>query len=418
MGAALKFEANIFDDLIDGIVVLDGDFHIQYFNNAFAKAFALTPRQVKRAKVVWDLIAPPEAADLQAWLTKIRPTHSEFKELTISAALGHAVSAQVTAQHLENGHWVLFFRDLSVELTLQRKYHAQLEHMREQNTRLELFAFTLLCAIMGGSYLASRYCVETVPPVLAGAVRCLIPGLVIILGYYLKRDNPTRSEWREALWMSVVRRAVPQGAITWSVFYIPSGLASLLVSTTPLWLAVIDSVFGEKKPGRTMWMGVFFGVAGLGLVALDSFGGRLPLWPMMVLVAAMIINAGATYHQVQRRGDLIRIMGVELALGGLVLLVLSFFLGELDGFRPSQVSEKSLLALVYLTVFAGLLAQVAMVWIMSVRSAVHGSSFLFVVPVIGLTLGFTVGRESLHMLSLAACALLLLSVRLVRRGRQ
>ena len=52
--------------------------------------------------------------------------------------------------------------------------------------------------------------------------------------------RPTRHHWREALLLGAVFFLGGNGAVVWAEQRIPSGIASLLIATMPLWVVVLD----------------------------------------------------------------------------------------------------------------------------------------------------------------------------------
>ncbi|MGE0527410.1 MAG: DMT family transporter, partial [Bdellovibrionales bacterium] len=249
------------------------------------------------------------------------------------------------------------------------------------------------------------------------SVRCFVPGLFVSLVFLFRGDPLSWTDWREGGVLSLARRAIPQGALTWAALQIPSGISSLIVSTIPIWVVFLEGFGGKKASNPVARYGAIIGLFGLTLIAVDSSRGNLAWFPLLVLVTAMILNAAGMCWSSARPGQAVRVVGPELAVGGIILFVLSLFSGELSTFSIGQVSEKSMLALVFLTVFASGLAPVALAWAMTVKDASHATSFMFYVPIISLALGCTVGKEQLHTLSIIACVFLLLSVYLIRKRR-
>jgi drug/metabolite transporter (DMT)-like permease len=112
-----------------------------------------------------------------------------------------------------------------------------------------VLAFACIYFIWGSTYLAIRFAVETMPPLLMAGVRFLIAGGLLYGWLALRRETrrPTREEWKAAAILGVLFFLGGNGAVSWSETRIPSGLAALLVATIPVWIVILDWV----RPGGT-----------------------------------------------------------------------------------------------------------------------------------------------------------------------
>ncbi|MGE4132172.1 MAG: EamA family transporter [Bdellovibrionales bacterium] len=409
----------ICDELLDGVLVFDQSLDILYTNAAMATSLNLPYRTFQRFKNLEQIFEHETLHELKLWIERLRLGHAEHQEIKLRTRNGRIVVSRILAQRL-SGHkstWMLVLRDLSLELTLEKKYKDQLQKILLQNHRLEIFAFLLLCSIQGSSYIATKFAVETIPPLMTAGIRCLVPGLGILCWTIVQDGSLSWRDWRDSIFQSLLRRTIPQGALTWAAVKMPSGIVALSVSIIPLFLAILESIVGKRVPSRATWIGILLGMFGLALMIADSISSRLPTLETLVLLVALLANAFGTMRMASRKDQIVKMLSLELVLAGVTLLAVSYGRGDFTLATFSGVSEKSILSLVYLVIFMGTMAQVAMVWIMSIRSVIQSSMFLFVVPVIGMILGCTVGKESLHLLSVLASIALLSSVVIIRRSK-
>jgi drug/metabolite transporter (DMT)-like permease len=89
--------------------------------------------------------------------------------------------------------------------------------------------------------------------------------------------------------------------------------------------------------------------------------------------------------------------GMQMVCGGLLLLVLGSVTGEWPGFRISDVSARSLLALAYLTSFGAIVAFTSYSWLLKVTTTAKASTYAYVNPVIAVVLGWALAGETLSL---------------------
>jgi drug/metabolite transporter (DMT)-like permease len=99
----------------------------------------------------------------------------------------------------------------------------------------------VLGTLWGSSYLFIKIVVAEIPALTLVAGRLLVASAVMwvivrMLGIKMPRSGRT---WRTYALLGFLGAAVPYALITWGEQYIPSGLASLLQSTTPIFALLL-----------------------------------------------------------------------------------------------------------------------------------------------------------------------------------
>src|SRR5687768_10466388 len=113
---------------------------------------------------------------------------------------------------------------------------------RPAATRAQLIAaFAAVYLIWGSTFLAIRYAIETMPPLLMAGVRFLIAG-AILYAWAATREGarPTRAQWVGTAIVGGLLLTGGNGAVSWSEQFVPSGLAALVVANTPLWMVMFE----------------------------------------------------------------------------------------------------------------------------------------------------------------------------------
>src|ERR1700761_328342 len=114
-------------------------------------------------------------------------------------------------------------------------------------------ALVVVYVFWGGTYLGIRVGVETVPPLMLAGGRYLLAGLILFLialrngpPELRAADRPTRSAWIACGIVGLLLLLGGNGLVTVGERSVPSGFASLLVATVPLWVLVMDSALARQ----------------------------------------------------------------------------------------------------------------------------------------------------------------------------
>lgn len=296
--------------------------------------------------------------------------------------------------------------------------HASAAAQRDASPVLIWTALSAVYLIWGSTYLAIRFTVETTPPFLSAAARFIISGAVLYLWRRLCGDpTPSQREWRSATVIGVLLLVGGNGAVVWAARYIPSSLAALLVATCPLWMLLFDFLRpGGEKPGPQALSGIAIGFCGAVLLIGWSANGTTPnsfVGAVVVVFGSLFWAAGSIYGKTaQLPSSPLLITGMEMLSGGAALLIIALAIGELGTFDLAQVSSRSAIGWIYLTVI-GPIAFVAYAWLLRNAPIPLVSTYSYVNPLVAIVLGYFIGKEILALRVLVAAGLIIGSVVLV-----
>jgi drug/metabolite transporter (DMT)-like permease len=279
--------------------------------------------------------------------------------------------------------------------------------------------------VWGSTYLAIKLSLDTVPPLLSGAARFLTAAVVLGGVVLLVRPRAFRIRRQELLTAAAVGLLLIFGGNGFVVVAeqgISSGLAALLVATTPLWLVVLRAVTGDR-PARLTVVGVAAGFGGVCVVLLPGggpVGGDLG-HALLVLVGTLCWACGSllsTRRPMPANPFVASV--VEMAAGGLAFLVLGAAVGEFGRLDPGGVSGRSWAALAYLVVAGSVVAFSAFVWVLGRLPVSTVATYAYVNPVIALGLGAVLLDEPLGGRVFLGALVILAAVALVvtAEGRQ
>lgn len=286
-------------------------------------------------------------------------------------------------------------------------------------------AFLAVYLIWGSTYLAIRFAIDTIPPLMMVGARFVLAGIPLYgILRLMGAPRPTLSEWRVAGLLGVLLLSVGTGGIAISEKSVPSGLVSLLVALVPVYVAVLEWMFsGFKKLNKYSVIGL--GVSTIGIFILvgptmfSNLGNGLDnLFGIAVVLISSLSWALGTVisRKLERPRSSMLGAAMQMMTGGVFLLVAAFVMGEHNGLVLSKISSQSLIAFAYLTVFGSIAGYSAYTWLLKHLSPDKVSTYAYVNPVVAVLLGWIILGEPVGPMTVAAACTILSGVGLISLG--
>jgi drug/metabolite transporter (DMT)-like permease len=276
--------------------------------------------------------------------------------------------------------------------------------------------------VWGSTYLAIRVMVETVPPALGAGVRFTLAGAIMlaVIGARRGAAHIRLGGWRQAgsaALIGTLLAAGGNGLVTVAEQDVPSGLAALLVASTPMFIVLYRTLFGDRVARPTL-AGVAIGFVGVGVLLLP--GARpegVPLGPaLLIVLAAMSWGAGSFGAQrVPLPGDPLVSSGWQMLFGGAVMAIAGLIAGEAGDVDVGAFSTDSILAFVYLVLVGSIVAFTAYAWVVQHAPISQVATYAYVNPVVAVVLGWAILSEDVSVATLAGAAVIVASVAIVVR---
>ncbi|HEX9736512.1 MAG TPA: EamA family transporter [Thermoanaerobaculia bacterium] len=288
---------------------------------------------------------------------------------------------------------------------------------------LVVAAFAAIYLVWGSTYLAIRVAIETMPPLIMLGARFGVAGLLMVLWARGRGAAPaTPRQWGWAALLGLLMPAWGTGSVAWAEQYVASGLTAVLVATVPLVIVAIDAMQGRRGLNVRVVFGVLAGFGGVAFLMRPGAVGGDPSAPVAIWVlvlGTLAWSAGAVVSRsADHPGSQILATGLQMAIGGVVLVVAGLALGEGPRVELASFSMRSFVAFVYLIVFGSFIAFSAYTWLLRVTEPAKVATYAYVNPVIALFLGWSLAGETLDPQVLAAAAVILASVVLILKTPQ
>ncbi len=261
--------------------------------------------------------------------------------------------------------------------------------------------------------------------------------------------------WRLAL-VGILLLAASNAILAWSELYVPTGLAALIISVTPIWFLFIERVLlrqrvrpglatptrvphwgprsagacGEQaRPNSAVGGGQHNGVgrAALAGVGLGIAGMVVLLWPRLrqthalgawQLVAAISLLGSSfiwAFGSVLARRWRVRVdplvgAGWQMAIAGIVDVGLALALGQ---HHTARWDGAAVGAVLYLVVFGSWVGYSAYVWLLRHVPTTKVATYAYVNPIVAVILGWAILGEPVDRYLFAGAAIIVPAVALV-----
>lgn len=291
---------------------------------------------------------------------------------------------------------------------------------------LVIAAFAAVYILWGSTYLAIRFAVESLPPLLMAAARFLVAGSVLygVMAIRGRTEPVGAREWRAAFAVGALLLLGGNGLVVWAEQTVESGVASLLVATAPAWMVLFEWMrpTGDRPTWR-VWVGLVLGFVGIAVLAGPGewAGGAVdPLGAAALVLASITWSAGAIYSRAAPLpGVRLQSAAMQMIAGSALLFVASAITGEFGSVDVSAFTWKSVAAWVYLIVFGSLIGFSAYTWLLQVSTPARVSTTSYVNPVVAVILGWLIAGEAVTpRVAVAAVVIIAGVIAMIARPRR
>ncbi|MFA7483842.1 MAG: EamA family transporter [Vulcanimicrobiota bacterium] len=277
-----------------------------------------------------------------------------------------------------------------------------------------IVALLTVYLVWGSTFLGIRVGMEGgFPPLLLIGLRFLLAGSLLYgFARWSGESRGTWKDWKESALLGFLLLVCGPGLVAWSEQWLTSSLAALLVSTSPVWVTLLD---GKETFTRSRLLGVGLGLLGVAWLvgaSLTLSGHNVLLGVAACLASALAWAVGSlrAHRRPQKRGWVFA-SGLHMLFAGAFLSALGLVGGERLALTGMEL--QAWLALGYLTIFGSVVAFGAYTWLLNNTSPGTLSTHAYVNPVVAVFLGFFLGGETLSQQAGVGAVLALFGVLLL-----
>jgi len=293
---------------------------------------------------------------------------------------------------------------------------------KQPSKAMVIAAFAALYIIWGSTYTAILIAIREVPPLLMAGIRFSVAGLLLYLYLRIKGESTPRPATIGKISVGgFLMLFIGTGSVAWVEQYISSGLAAIIVASTPLWFVLLDKrEWKNNFSSKWVLFGLLIGFAGILTLFSDkdafSFkGNQMKLISFFVLLVGTISWAVGSLYSKYKPIEASTSMkaAVQMMAAGCFAIITSAVSGEFDHVYLQNITYSSVLAIGYLIVMGSLVGYMAYIWLLSVRSATLVGTYAYVNPVVALFLGWLIAGEQINAQQITALTVILGGVILI-----
>lgn len=284
-------------------------------------------------------------------------------------------------------------------------------------------AFVIVYIVWGTTYLANAWGVKVIPPFIFSGVRFVFAGsLLLLLSSFFQPIKITWNQFKNLSLAGLLLFGIGNGLVTWALQYVDSGITALMVAFEPLLVALLLWQFKKVRPQLSTWIGIILGIVGMILLVGQPQFVSSREWMIGVIFVFVAILAwgfvSIWISSVDMPESVFQSAAFQMIMGGIILLVTSFFTKEYQDFDWNKITPRAWWACAYLVVFGSILAFSAFNYLLLNVSPTKVVASSYVHPVIALALGWWLNNEGLSTQSLLAAAVLLTGVVFINQDKE
>ncbi len=284
-----------------------------------------------------------------------------------------------------------------------------------------VLAFALVYVFWGSTYLGIRIAVERIPPILMAGLRFSIAGALMLLFCQAsgRKVRLTPDQFWRLAFIGILLLAISNAVLAWAELSVPTGLAALLISITPIWFLFIDHVLmkSRQRVGRPAVVGVVLGIVGMIVLLWPRLRETRALgaWESIAALSLLCSSFSWAFGSVLARRWQVRVdplvgSGWQMVLAGSVDVGAGLLLGQ---HHVARWDRAGLGAVLYLVVFGSWVGYSAYVWLLRHVPTTKVATYAYVNPVVAVILGWAILGEPVDRYMFAGAAIIVPSVALV-----
>jgi drug/metabolite transporter (DMT)-like permease len=287
----------------------------------------------------------------------------------------------------------------------------------------------VLSVLWGGSFFFNGVVLKELPPLTVVLLRVALAAMILlpVLRAYRIRFPVGLSGWKPFFAIALLNNVLPFSLIVIGQTFIPSGLASILNATTPLFTVVVMAASGDEKLHARRVVGVVTGLIGViilhgqdvhgqGVHGQDlGFQSGEGAGILLCLAAAFSYGLSALYAQRKlSNSPPLATATFQLLASGLMMTIVAAVFE-----RPWQLPMPGVttwLAMIGLAAFSTALAYIVFFQVLRRSGSTNVMLVTLLIPVTAILLGYLVLGESISLREIIG-ALVIGSALLLMDGR-
>ncbi len=278
-------------------------------------------------------------------------------------------------------------------------------------------AVVVMSLMWGSSFILIKKSLEAYSPYQSGALRMILAYL-FFLPFAIKRIKKiNRKNIFPLFFVGFIGNFFPAFMFAFGESHINSSLASMLNSTTPIFVLLIGVMFFRVKTRIVNILGLIIGFVGtMGLIVKDfsSLTNDWNIGAIVILFASMFYGINTNVIKT----NLKELDGLSIASLGFFLIgpfaVAYFFSTDLSRAFQSPFILRSTVSLIVLAFFSSFIALIIFNLLIKHTTAIFAASTTYFMPIIAIMWGI-LDKEQISILQIISILIILAGVSLVNK---
>lgn len=291
--------------------------------------------------------------------------------------------------------------------------------MRGRGTPLEVQGALVLAAVLiGFNFVAIKVAVVSIPPLLVGALRFTLGGLLLLafLQWMRQGGKPTRRFFLTTLGIGLIGGTLYNVALNEGTSMTSASSAALIMATAPVWGMLFAAAFGVEPLRAMNVIGALVSLLGVVLLLGKGIegGGSSLLGDLLVLAASLCFAAYIVLSRVQHSHyPPMAIAAYTIFLGGLAIF--PFAPLELASWEWESVSAVAWLAVAYMAIVSTALGYGVWHWGISRIGADRVLGYQYLITLTAVVASVVLLHEGFGLAKVLGAVVLLAGVYLAHR---
>jgi drug/metabolite transporter (DMT)-like permease len=298
--------------------------------------------------------------------------------------------------------------------------------LKEPSKMLIIAAFAAVYIFWGSTYIAIALAIKSTPPFLMAAIRFFGAGIILFIWCIARGEKiPDKMSVSKNSLAGILMLFFGTTSLIWVEQYLPAGLCSIIIATTPFWFVMLDKKhWKDNFSDKFILLGLMIGLVGIVMLSANKGsinwrGGKMQIISFFVLLfGSALWSIGSLYSKYSvTNGSTSIKASIQMMAAGLFALIVSAAVGEFSNFSWGQITTNSIYAMLYLITFGSLIGFIAYIWLLDVRPPAIVGTYAYVNPAVAMFLGWWILNEKITTIQIISLFIILSGVLLVNLSK-
>jgi drug/metabolite transporter (DMT)-like permease len=289
--------------------------------------------------------------------------------------------------------------------------------LKSEDKFIRWFYLALLSLIWGSSFILMKRGLVSFTPNQVAATRMLVSFVSLLPFVIFKAGQVEKKKFKYIILVGLLGNGIPAFLFTHAQTHIPSAMAGMLNSLTPVFVVIVGFLFFGSSFKISHISGVLIGLAGaVALILINSKGkitGSENEYGILIVVATICYALSVSImRRFLQDVDAILITGFALFATGIPSGIYLFTTDFVSRFSTYPDAWPNLICVALLGLFGTAVSTILYYKLVKISNPLYASSVTYLIPIVAMLWGIIDG-EVLGLYHLLAMALILSGVYLI-----